>query len=245
MNISTAASHTVRHNTKKDMKVCLETSSLLPLIVSTPYTKRLYKRIKEENNDYYIFRDCLREAQNAKFLQLSSYVGIRASQTQSNFSLSIIRNINEHFTAQNLHHNYARGCVIFLLNILDNIQNQENYSDFCDMVYLRTDNRINKIRESLNQDILNLSNQTLEYYWWINSDISNNNLNLRVNVIKDEIANSTMNKDRDIYHFEQFYNDPSFDELWVCDAGFKKQISDLKKPEFTIDIRRKIKHFSK
>lgn len=227
------------------MKICLETSSLLPLLVSTPYTERLIKRITNEKNEYFIFKDCLREAMNAKFLQIDSYNCILENQTHNNFALSIIRNINEHFTSQNLHHNYARGCTIFIIDILDQPYVSLNYEDYCKEVHDKIKEKIDRIKLRLSNNKISLTNNSIEYYWWISPDFKNSPFSLSICVINDEESTNSINKERDVYHFKQFLEDGSFDELWVCDSGFKNQIKDLKNIKYDKEVLGQIKHFNK
>jgi len=223
--------------------ICLETSSLIPLIVSTPYTIRISDYIYNNSKDkYYIFKDSIREAKNTKFLQIDSYQSIiKSKQSHSNYILSILSNLNESFSSQNIQHNFARGCMMFIMDILDSVQiSEKTYKDFCDIVYSEITKKIESILSLISKDKFNLNPSNIFQYWQIDNNL--NNFNINITVIDDEESESTKNKDRDIYHYKQFY-DQELDLLLVCDSGFKKQIKDLK--EYSSNDIKKIIHFNK
>lgn len=213
------------------MRVAIETSSLFPLFVFTPYTYALYDTLGEifdNGGEIVVHSDSIEEAKQISIIPKTKEILEFMQGFHSNNKLSFIRSILEYFPGNMYGNNSARAVALFVLDVLDSIPEGLPYNEFEKILKLNLLSKIKSIEDVLepkNNKIVANPN-LIQSYWYPRIDASDL-IPIAIIIRKNQMQpTSTKNIDRDVFHFELALNDGDIDEMIVCDQGFLKQIPE-------------------
>lgn len=236
-------------------KICLETSSYLPLIWCTPYTQSIIDYLKKDSRDaeFYIQKDCIIEAQSyveypnnwfrhapfrlRKIAQLNDKVLQRMSFPSSAFQILL----GGKMWAQGLYLNFVRHTTFLYADLVDAVDftdKKKGLTILADLIDERYKLIKAKIKTHLNSEQFDLDLNEIHPYWgfyYLNSDELPK---VTIKVWDSEDTFLTGNsRIRDVYHYESMLkSNIKFDKMIVANTGFNKHIKkELKEVKIEIE----------
>jgi len=226
------------------MSVYLETSSYLPLIWTTPYTKSVVAMLEQRRS-----RDCTLILQRDCVVEASGYLSfkddwryhpaVRIHALIKNFGETAVRKLAFPSTAVQLllggniwpqaqYLNFVRHTAFFFIDLLDNLSFSEPVSDlvlFAERIEKRIEDFRKMFQEHATANVLQIPNSNILPYWggWYFSSPSPS---FEVKIIDDPRPyNLSSDKLRDIYHYDCAVNTKERpEEMIVANTGFKRNV---------------------
>lgn len=229
---------------KNKLKICLETSSYLPLIWTTPYSQGVIKLIQyyRENADFYIQDDCLIEAlsyihypknwfrhASVRINKLAKILTDKQLNELSFPSTAFQILLGGKMWAQGLYLNFVRHTTFLYADLVDKV----NFSDkrkgllqLADLIDKRFEGLQNKIEGHLATKEFEINFNEMLPYWgkfYLFMELPEP---LTVKVWKiDEKFEKGIARIRDVFHYQSMTNlDIGFDKMIVANTGFSKHI---------------------
>lgn len=221
------------------MAVYLETSSYLPLIWRTPYTKAVitYLDTKSREQEIILQKDCIQEA--AGYLAFEDnwryHPAVRMRMMLTKFNRKQLEKMSFPSTAVQLllggniwpqaqYLNFVRHTAFFFIDLIDGISFDDPVAGLNEFV-MRIENRVLKFRELFQRHLtasqLDLPQPELLSYWgkWYLPELMGS---YRIKIIDDfRSYDMTNDKLRDIYHYEcALAATPRPQEIFVANTGF-------------------------
>lgn len=226
------------------MLTYLETSSYLPLIWTTPYTKSvvdLVARRREEGHAFALQRDCVIEA--AGYLSFKDdwryHPAMRIRTLVNNLKEEEIRALPFPSTAMQLllggniwpqaqYLNFVRHTAFFFVDLLDGLSFENPKVDLLTFAE-KIEGRVSRFREMFEKhaqaSILHLPNDSILPYWgkWYLSKMPTP---FEIQIVDDiRPYNMVSDKLRDIYHYDCAFNAQQRpDAMIVANTGFKRNV---------------------
>jgi hypothetical protein len=228
----------------KKFKICLETSSYLPLTWTTPYSQGVLNLIQYYRNDadFYIQEDCLKEALGYIYYQKNwfRHASVRIRKLikilkdeqleQMSFPSSAFQILlGGKMWAQGLYLNFVRHTTFLYADLVDKIDfkdKRDGLRKLADLIDERFENLQNQIEKHLNSDIFLLDFEQMLPYWgkfYVFMELPEP---LEVRVWKDSTPfEKGLARIRDLYHYESMLtSDIKFDKMIVANTGFSAHI---------------------
>ena len=228
------------------LKICLETSSYLPLIWTTPYSQGIINLIQyfRDDADFYIQEDCLTEALSYVHypqdwfrhasIRIRKIVQVLPDEQleQLSFPSTAFQILlGGKMWAQGLYLNFVRHTTFLYSDLVDKVDFTDKRAGLIKLAEL-VDERFEYILQTI-EGHRNLSEFEIKFgdslpYWGKFYLYSKLPPNLNVQVWKDK---TTFDKGkariRDVFHYESMMNDEiKFDKMIVANTGFAKHIKD-------------------
>lgn len=226
------------------MRICLETSSYLPLIWTTPYSRSVVDILEERRTkecSFELQRDCIREA--ASYLSFKDdwryHPALRIRTLVKNLSSAEIERMSFPSTAVQLllggniwpqaqYLNFVRHTAFFFIDLIDELSFKDPVRDlliFADKI----EERIGKFRrmfeEHIKASVFRLPTNDILSYWgrWYLKALPKP---FEISIINDiRPYNLASDKLRDIYHYDCAVNARKRpDEMIVANTGFKRNV---------------------
>jgi len=230
-------------------KIGIESSSIMPLIETTPRTLPLQENIKEVTNehdvefytDLYSVKEAIQQI-NTSFtnaiqsIKKAKIVAERQSINDAELlSIIFVKSLSENW--------YGREETLRWSDVVINndIQKSQNYEEFFKILKQLLDNKKEKYASMLKikKDYLNIDSEGIQSYWITPQFITD--LRIKIKVIPNKfsieyffqklqsvINNAYMGKLKvndvvDIYHIHSLYHDACVPEVWSCNQQFVKR----------------------
>lgn len=223
------------------MRIAIETSSLFPLFVYTPYTNVLYEelgKIKNKGGEIICHSDSIEEARQISIFQKTKEIVSFTEKSHADNKLSFLRAILEYFPGNMYGNNSSRAVALFVLDVLDSIPKDLPFNQFKILLGDKLNSKISDIEGLLNplaSDLLADYNKIHSYWNPQNIIINRTKIDIKVRINKDKPI-STKNHDRDLFHYELAISDGDIDEMIVCDGGFVKQIPEVSRKKLPVKM---------
>jgi len=234
--------------TDQRKKICLETSSYLPLIWITPYSQGVINLIQYycEKADFYIQEDCLREALSYIYYPQNWFrhpsVRIRklvkiltdAQLDKMSFPSTAFQILlGGKMWAQGLYLNFVRHSTFLYSDLVDSVDfsnKRKGLTNLANLIDKRFDNLKVKIEQHLDGDEFVVDFEEMLPYWGSFYLFLELPERVTVKVWKDpEKFVKGVARIRDVYHYESMikcgYN---FDKMIVANTGFSAHIKKEK-----------------
>ena len=229
---------------KNYKKICLETSSYLPLLWITPYSQGVINLLQyyRENAEFYIQEDCLREVlsyvhypQNwfrhpsVRIRKLTKILTDKQLEKLSFPSTAFQILLGGKIWAQGQYLNFVRHTTFLYSDLVDKIDftnKRKGLLNLADLIDKRFDILKNKIEHHLNSEEFEIDFNQLLSYWGRFYLFLELPQPITIKVWKDpEKFVQEGARIRDVYHYESMiklgYN---FDKMIVANTGFSALI---------------------
>lgn len=236
-------------------KICLETSSYLPLIWCTPYSQSLISLIKsyEKEAELYIQKDCVLEAlsyvhypnnwfRHAPFRlrKLSKILNDKVLERMSFPSSAFQIVLGGKMWAQGLYLNFVRHTTFLYADLIDKVDFSDKRKGMLVLADL-IDERYNEVRIKI-ENHLKADNFTIDLneiysYWGKYYLYSDELFSFKVKTWDIDIKfEKGIARIRDVFHYQSMLKSGiSFDKMIVANTGFSKHIKNELK-ELKIEI---------
>lgn len=226
------------------LKICLETSSYLPLIWTTPYSQGVIKLIKYyfDDAEFYIQDDCLIEAlsyvrypknwfrhPSVRIRKLAKILTDKQLKELSFPSTAFQILLGGKMWAQGLYLNFVRHTTFLYADLVDNVDFSDKRMGLLKLADL-TDERFKELQEKI-ESHLNNSEFVINFkemipYWgkfYLFTELPNP---IKVTVWKNKKKfKKGAARIRDVYHYESMFNSKIvFDKMVVANTGFSAHI---------------------
>jgi hypothetical protein len=234
--------------TPNETKIGLESSSIMPLVVITPFSQSLWEKIWGEcfASTFIANQDSIRELSQIFEFRSDSFYSSPITRIQKmkersvSTSLSLkgeaIKYLADGQMGGHVGNKQSRVEVFFFSDVVDSIDSGTiDREEFCELV-------IQGIREKINafKKLIEPSNHVLEIdlqrslsYWGdhnVSHDFKNERRKLEIQIFPDNDSRSKFdhvpNRQRsDMYHFHMLVRE-NVDLIIVADKGFKENLCD-------------------
>jgi len=230
--------------TKDKLKICLETSSYLPLIWTTPYSQGVIKLIQyyKNNADFFIQDDCLIEAlsyiryqknwfrhASVRIKKLAKILTDKQLNELSFPSTAFQILLGGKMWAQGLYLNFVRHTTFLYADLVDKVDfsdKRKGLLQLADLIDERFEGLQNKIEGHLVAKEFGINFNEILPYWgkfYLFMELPES---LTVKVWKiDEKFEKGVARIRDVFHYQGMINSGiGFDKMIVANTGFSKHI---------------------
>jgi hypothetical protein len=225
-------------------KICLETSSYLPLIWCTPYSQSLISLIKsyESEAEFYIQKDCILEAlsyvhypnnwfRHAPFRLrklsnvLTDTVLDRMSFPSSAFQIVL----GGKMWAQGLYLNFVRHTTFLYADLIDKVDFSDKRAGMillADLIDERYSEVMTRIESHLEAESFEIDLNEMYSYWGKYYLYSDKLYSFKIKTWDvEEKFEKGIARIRDVFHYESMLkSELSFDKMIVANTGFSKHI---------------------
>lgn len=226
------------------MNIYLETSSYLPLLWATPYTKSVVNILEQRRGSSCTFvlqRDCIAEASG--YLSFKNdwryHPAVRIRTLIKNLGAEGIRRLSFPSTAVQLllggniwpqaqYLNFVRHTAFFFTDLLDDFSFQDSVSDltlFAERIEKRVEDFRRVFQEHASASVLQLPTSDILPYWgsWYLAIPSEP---FEIRIIDDlRPYHLASDKLRDVYHYDCAVNaDERPNEMIIANTGFKRNV---------------------
>jgi len=228
------------------IKICLETSSYLPLLWITPYSQGVINLIQyyRENGDFYIQEDCLIEAlgyiyykkdwfrhPSVRISKLAKIIKDEQLEKLSFPSTAFQMLLGGKMWAQGAYLNFVRHTTFLYSDLVDKVNfsdKRKGLLDLADLIDRRFDLLKSKIEYHLNNEEFELDFEQMLPYWGKFYVFPELPKKLVVKTWKDpEKFEKRGGRIRDFYHYESMIKSgANFDKMIVANTGFSKHIKN-------------------
>jgi len=226
------------------LKICLETSSYLPLLWITPYSQGVINLIQyyRQDADFFIQEDCLKEAlgyiyykqdwlrhPSVRIRKLAKIITDDQMEKLSFPSTAFQMLLGGKMWTQGAYLNFVRHTTFLYSDLVDNIDfadKRKGLLNLADLVDKRFELLKGKIEAHLNSEEFEIVFDQMLPYWgrfYAFQELPNG---LAVNVWKDPVKfEKGGGRIRDYYHYESMIKSGlKFDKMIVANTGFSKHI---------------------
>jgi hypothetical protein len=231
-----------------NLNICLETSSYLPLVWTTPYSQSVITLIEFYRNQsvFYIQEDCLLEAlgyihyqkswfrhPSVRLRKLAKILTDKQLEQLSFPSTAFQILLGGKMWAQGLYLNFVRHTTFLYADLVDKVSfedKRQGMLNLADLIDERFEILKDKIEGHLKSDEIQINFAEMLSYWggyYLYSEIP---ANLTVKVWKDKSKfEKGIARIRDVFHYESMLEDDiKFDKMIVANTGFSKHIKKEK-----------------
>ncbi len=227
------------------MQVYLETSSYLPLIWTTPYSRSVIDLLEQRQSQKGVFllqRDCIREASGylsfkndwryhsaIRMRSLIEKIGNQGINKLPFPSTAMQLLLGGNIWPQAQYLNFVRHTAFFFVDLLDDITFEHPVDDlliFADRIEQRIEEFRKKFDVHLQADSLLMPDPSILSYWgrWYLSAVPSRRFEIK---IVDDVRPYDLSSDklRDVYHYDcLLHANPIPSEMIVANTGFKKNV---------------------
>lgn len=230
--------------TKNKLKICLETSSYLPLIWTTPYSQGVIKLIQyyHDNADFYIQDDCLIEAlsyihypknwfrhASVRINKLAKILTDKQLNELSFPSTAFQILLGGKMWAQGLYLNFVRHTTFLYADLVDKVDFSDKRAGLEKLAALideRFEGLQNKIEGHHKSEEFEINFNKILPYWgkfYLFMELPKL-LKIKVWKIKEKFEKGPA-RIRDVYHYQSMIDSGiGFDKMIVANTGFSKHI---------------------
>ncbi len=229
---------------KNKLKICLETSSYLPLIWTTPYSQGVIKLLRyyHENADFYIQDDCLTEAlsyihypknwfrhASVRIKKLAKILTDKQLNELSFPSTAFQILLGGKMWAQGLYLNFVRHTTFLYADLVDKVDfsdKRQGLLQLADLIDERFEILQDKIEGHLKDEEFEINFNEMLPYWgkfYLFMELPEP-LKVKVWKIKEKFEKGPA-RIRDVFHYKSMIDsNMSFDKMIVANTGFSKHI---------------------
>lgn len=226
------------------LKICLETSSYLPLIWTTPYSQGVIKLIQyyKNNADFYIQDDCLLEALSYIHYQKNwfRHASVRIKKLAKILTDKQLNELSFPSTAfqillggkmwaQGLYLNFVRHTTFLYADLVDKVDfsnKRQGLLQLADLIDERFEILQDKIEGHLENKEFEINFNEMLPYWgkfYLFMELPKP-LKIRVWRIEEKFEKGPA-RIRDVFHYRSMLDfDISFDKMIVANTGFSAHI---------------------
>ena len=228
------------------LKICLETSSYLPLTWTTPYSQGVIKLIQyyRDHSDFYIQDDCLIEAlsyihyeknwfkhASVRIRKLAKILTDKQLNELSFPSTAFQILLGGKMWAQGLYLNFVRHSTFLYSDLVDNVDftnKRDGLLQLADLIDLRFEILKDKIEGHLRNEEFIIDFKQMLPYWgkfYLFMELPEP---IKVKVWKiDEKFETGKARIRDVFHYQSMLDSHNiFDKMIVANTGFSKHIKE-------------------
>jgi hypothetical protein len=229
---------------KTKLKICLETSSYLPLIWITPYSQGVINLIQyyRDSSDFYIQDDCLIEAlsyvyypknwfrhPSIRLRKLAKFLKDKQLKKMSFPSTAFQILLGGKMWAQGRYLNFVRHTTFLYSDLVDKIDfsdRRKGLLELADLIDDRFDLLKVKIEQHLNNKRFEVNFEQMLPYWGKFYLFSELPKKLVVKVWKyNEKFDKNDARTRDVFHYESMIKSGSnFEKMIVANTGFSAYV---------------------
>ena len=241
----------IKNKKLKDMNICLETSSYLPLIWCTPYSQSVISLIKSYKSEaeFYIQKDCIKEALSYMNYQNNwfRHPSIRLRKIATIIDEKLLKKLSFPSTAfqiilggkmwaQGRYLNFVRHTAFLyadLVDFIDFTDKRKGMLKLAELIDKRYNHLKKRIENNLKSEIFEVDLNLIYPYWGAYYLYGGNLFKFKVTTWDiEEKFEKKQAKDRDIFHYESMLkSNTQFDKMIVANTGYslniKKQLSSL------------------
>lgn len=229
---------------KNRLKICLETSSYLPLVWTTPYSQGVIKLIQyyRDNADFYIQDDCLIEAlsyihypknwfrhASVRIRKLSKILTDKQLNELSFPSTAFQILLGGKMWAQGLYLNFVRHTTFLYADLVDKVDfsnKRKGLENLANLIDERFENLQKKIESHLDAREFVINFKEILPYWgkfYLFIELPEQ-LTIKVWKNKEKFEKGAA-RIRDVYHYKSMIDTGiGFDKMIVANTGFSKHI---------------------
>ncbi|MDO9464574.1 MAG: hypothetical protein Q7J67_04675 [bacterium] len=230
--------------TKNKLNICLETSSYLPLIWTTPYSQDIIKIIQYYRNDanFFIQKDCIKEAlkyiyydknwfrhASVRIKKIAKILKDEQLEEMSFPSTAFQILLGGKMWAQGLYLNFVRHTTFLYSDLVDQVDFSDKRKGLLKLASLideRFEYLQNFIEGHLNSDEFEIDFQKMFPYWgkfYLYHELPPK-LTIKVWKNKEEFVEGKA-RIRDVFHYTSMLNSNiKFDKMIVANTGFSAHI---------------------
>lgn len=230
--------------TKNKLKICLETSSCLPLIWTTPYSQGVIKLIQyyANNAEFYIQNDCLIEALSYVYYPKNwfRHASVRIKKIAKILTDKQLKELSFPSTAfqillggkmwaQGLYLNFVRHTTFLYADLVDKVDFSNKRAGLEKLAVLideRFEGLQNKIEGHLEAKEFEINFNEILPYWgkfYLFMELPES-LKIKVWKIKEKFEKGPA-RIRDVFHYKSMTDsNMGFNKMIVANTGFSKHI---------------------